>query len=66
MTVEYIMPAEAAVLLLAWLESRGAIATLDEDNFIHVDMDAITNFGKFTPEVSRRQSSAYATRSARF
>ena len=53
MTVERIMPAAAAALLLAWLERRGAIVALIDGDFVRVDLNPIpiTDFGTMTPEV---------------
>jgi hypothetical protein len=40
---ESIMPAEAAALLLAWLEARGAIARLQGDDDVRVDLNPIAD-----------------------
>lgn len=47
--VEHIMAAEAAALLLMWLEMRGAIVTLTADECVHVDVGPIHEFGRMTP-----------------
>ena len=44
------MPTEAAALLLAWLEARGAIATLSWDDLVHVDLNPVCGFGTMTPD----------------
>jgi len=41
MTTEHITSREAAVLLLAWLEARGAICRIDDQGFLRVDLNPV-------------------------
>ena len=48
--IESIMPGEAAVLMLAWLERRGAKVGLVQGDFVHFDLPDDFDFGSFTPD----------------
>lgn len=45
------MPSDAAACFLSWLESRGALVTLNADQTFRVDLDGVSDFGNLSPDV---------------